>query len=150
MFFYNIFLIICSIHLVLLFFFIAPSESVLCVGINVITGGLLGLGLCEASNLSRSKNFCESDCKGLDLDLNVCVFFDESGGRKGVTLVKEEGLGVAILVKEGEPGGLGELGGLGGPGSIGNPAKLSLNYPSLNVLPNGEISNLALSRAFGL
>ena len=33
-------------------FFIAPSESVLCVGITGITGGLLGLGLCEASNLS--------------------------------------------------------------------------------------------------
>ena len=33
-------------------FFIAPSESVLCVGINDITSGLLGLGLCEAFNLS--------------------------------------------------------------------------------------------------
>ena len=28
-----------------------PSESALCVGIIGITGGLLGLGLCEASNL---------------------------------------------------------------------------------------------------
>ena len=33
-------------------FFIAPSESVLCVSVNDIAGGLLGLGLCEASNLS--------------------------------------------------------------------------------------------------
>ena len=33
-------------------FFIAPSESVLCVRIIGITGGLLGLGLYEASNLS--------------------------------------------------------------------------------------------------
>ena len=69
--------------------------------------------------------------------------FDESGGGRGVTLVKEDELGVVILVKEGEPeelgehgglgGKLGELGGLGGklgelggPGGIGNPAKLSL------------------------
>ena len=63
--FYNMFLIIYSIHLVLLFwfliiysihlvllFFYSATESVLCVGINVITGGLLGLGLCEVSNLS--------------------------------------------------------------------------------------------------
>ena len=60
-------------------------------------------------------------------------FFYESGGGRGVTLVKEDELGVVILVKEGEPGELGELGGLGGklgelrgPGGIGNPAKLSL------------------------
>ena len=54
----------------------------------------------------------------------------ESEGGRRVTLVKEDELGVVILVKEGdlgglgEPGGLGELGGLGGPGgpgSIGNP-----------------------------
>ena len=70
------------------------------------------------------------------------IFFnsllDESGGGRGVTLVKEDELGVVILVKEGDLGGLGELGGPGGPGrlvgpggpggpgSIGNPAKLSL------------------------
>ena len=58
-----VFLIFYSIHLflvflyrifyfVLLFFLMAPSESVLCVGSIGITGGLLGLGLCEASNLS--------------------------------------------------------------------------------------------------
>ena len=56
-----VFLIIYSIHLLLVFFIsffllcpfifsIAPSESVLCVGIIGITGGRLGLGLCEASN----------------------------------------------------------------------------------------------------
>ena len=71
------------------------------------------------------------------LSFSVFLYFfnnllDESGGGRGVTLVKEDELGVVILVKEGEPGGLGELGGpggpgsLGGPGSIGNPAKLSL------------------------
>ena len=59
-------------------------------------------------------------------------FFDESEGGRGVTLAKEDELGVVILVKEGEPGGLGEPrvlgepGGVGGPGSIGYPAKLSL------------------------
>ena len=53
------------------FFFIAPSESVLCVGIIGIIGGLLGLGLCEAFNLSLSKNVCELDCKDLDLELTV-------------------------------------------------------------------------------
>ena len=83
------------------YFFIAPSESVLCVGIIGITGGPLGLGLCETSNLSSSKNFCESDCKGLDLDLTVGVFFDESERGRGVTLVKED-----------ESGGLAELGGI--------------------------------------
>ena len=72
------------------------------------------------------------DCKDLDLGQTVRVFFDESEGGRGVTLVKEDELRVVMLVKEGEPGGLGELGGLGGlggpggPGSIGNPAKLSL------------------------
>ena len=84
------------------------------------------------------------DCKDLDLDLTVHVFFDESEGGRGVTIVKEDELGAVILVKEGESGGLGEPGGLGvlgglggieglgvlrglgGPGSIGNPAKLSL------------------------
>ena len=68
--------------------------------------------------------------KSLVLDLAVCVFFDESEGGRGVTLVKEDELGVVILVKEGEPGKPGGLGGklgeLGGPGGIGNPAKLSL------------------------
>ena len=73
-------------------------------------------------------------------------FFDESGGGRGLTLVKEDEageLGGVTLVKEGEPGELGELGRpggklgelegpgdkldeLGGPGGIGNPAKLSL------------------------
>ena len=80
------------------------------------------------------------DCKSLDLDLTVCVFFDGPGADRGVTLVKEDEPGElggklgelggdrgVTLVKEGEPGELGDkLGELGGPGSIANPAKLSL------------------------
>ena len=58
---------------------------------------------------------------------------DESGGRRGVTLVKEDKLGVVILVKEGEPGG---PGGPGGPGSIGNPAKVSLNSFNNFITPS--------------
>ena len=73
-------------------------------------------------------------------------FFDEYGGGRGVTLVKEDELGVAILVKEDEPrelgelgglgGKLGELGGLGGPGGIGNPAKLSLISFNNFIMPS--------------
>ena len=73
------------------------------------------------------------------------VFFDKSGGGRGVTLVKEDELGVVILVKEGELKGLGELrglgelgglGGPGGPGSIGNRAKLSLISFNNFIMPS--------------
>ena len=73
------------------------------------------------------------------------MFFDESGGGRGVALVKEDQLGVVILVKEGGLGGLGELGGLGrpgrpggpgGPGSIGNSAKLSLISFNNFIMPS--------------
>ena len=83
--------------------------------------------------------------------MSFSVFFYKPGGGRGVTLVKEDELGVVILVKEGEPGGLCEVGGLGelrgpggpggpgrpgGPGSIGNPAKLSLISFNNFIMPS--------------